>query len=446
MKFGYCAAWACLGILLLGSQAAADQDAPAIEAQESAAARQAYEQAMQAAEQEREKAMLTVEKARQELERSEALRSKASAETAQAAEQSREAAIQRRQEVQAMRQELSRVQEELRRASREVVRAHRELDHTRAAAPVADVLQFGSRAVIGVILGDSTKQGVQVLGVSPDGPAERAGIRQGDIIVAIMDKPLAEAESENASKVLLQVMESVKPGDELDITIQRDDGATEFVFPVTAEEREPVGWTSLIRLPSAPGAPDSPLLIEERIVVPQIDEEALEKKMEQLQEELEKRRIFVTKSVQDGVHPAPETWEFQFENLSELGEEAVHGANVWFGMSMTRGLKFAAVNEQLGDYFKTDYGVLVLNAEENNELQLQTGDVLLSVGGNRVETPSDVMRELRRVESGSTVQIELMRKRKNKTLDVIVPEHTRELGFVPESDHSYHYQIEVATD
>ena len=444
MKLSNYAACISLGLLLAGAPGAFAQEAPPAVPEEEEALRQAYESAMQEADREREAAMAAVEKAREEMVHAIESRARAAAEVALHEAERSDLESMRRKEVEDMRRELSRVQEELRRASREVVRVHRELDGPSRVIEVSDTVRFNNKAVIGVILGDSDERGVKVLGVSPDGPSERAGIAPGDVIVSIMGEPLASADGEPASRVLLEVMESVKPGDEMDITVLRD--GAEQNLKVTAEEREPVSWTSLIRLPSAPDAPDAPLVIKERIAVPQIDKKALAEKMEQLQHELEERKIIISSSARGLAGIAPEVWEFDFENLSELGETAVHSANVWFGMPLARGLKLAEVNAQLGDYFKTDYGVLVLTAAADNELQLEAGDVVLAVDGKRVEKPVEVMRELRNLESGAEAEIEIMRQRKRRTLDVIVPEHDHKMGFAPEADHSYRYRVEVKPD
>jgi C-terminal processing protease CtpA/Prc len=439
MKLGRYGTLVLSSLMLMGGQAVMAQEAPQPEGDQSAEVRAAYERALAEAEREREAALEAVERTRAEMERAASEAEHAQVDSEAAREQARRQERLEREERQKMRQELSRAQEELRQASREVVRVHRELDRSQRETALAEVYSSGNRAVIGVILGDSDETGVKVLGVSPDGPAERAGIRQGDTIVAVMGEPLASKDGAPASKVLLEVMKDVKPGDELEIAVQRGDGDTELTLGVTAEQREPVGWASMIRLPSAPDAPDAPVIIE-RIEVPHIDKQALKEKMEQLEKELAQREILIH---QRGKSLAPEVWEFELDKLSELGEEALYSANVWFGMPMTRGLKLAEINEQLGEYFKTDHGVLVLKAEEDNDLQLESGDVVVAVGGNRVERPADLMRELREVEPGLEIEIEIMRKRKSRTLDVVVPEQQFSFKFAPEAEHEHEYQYRV---
>ena len=146
------------------------------------------------------------------------------------------------------------------------------------------------------------------------------------------------------------------------------------------------------------------------------------------------------------MHVAPEVFEYNFETFSDLGEDALYSANVWFGMPLTRGLKLAEVNEGLGDYFKADHGVLVLNATEDNDLQLLAGDVVLAVAGKRVDKPADLMRELRGLESGTTLEIEIMRKRKSKTIEVEVPDQNPGFGFVPGTENEFFYRYQLESD
>ena len=94
-----------------------------------------------------------------------------------------------------------------------------------------------------------------------------------------------------------------------------------------------------------PGAP----VIVERIEIPEIDSAALAEQMERIRADLDRTRIVLEARRADGFPEFDQTWEFDFENLSELGEEAMLGANVWFGMPLTRGLKLSEIDAGLGE-------------------------------------------------------------------------------------------------
>jgi hypothetical protein len=188
------------------------------------------------------------------------------------------------------------------------------------------------------------------------------------------------------------------------------------------EHREPRGWQSVIRIPEIEiieSMPGEQHVIIERIEVPDIDEEALAIQVEALTERLESRKFIYV--MPDGEHS--ERHEFDFEEFSDFGEHAMSEANVWFGLPRAQGLELTSINEGLGSYFKTDRGVLVINAKEDNAYELESGDVILSIDSATVDSPSDMMRALRDVDPGSEIEIEIKRDRRDKTLLVVVPEN-----------------------
>jgi membrane-associated protease RseP (regulator of RpoE activity) len=431
---------------LLGSQALFAQDADTEQARKQAELRAEYEAALESAEQEREAAMETVERARAEIERvseEQVSRERKALEArARLNEEQAQARRERESELARMRAELSRAHEELRQASREVARVHRELALPRVGA-LTGFVNLGDRAVIGVVLGDSDKTGVHVLGVSPDGPAERAGIHPGDIIVAVEGEKLTSEEGLSAGAVLSEVLEGIEVGDQVLITVERDGQSLDY--EVKADRRKPFGWSSMVRLGTAPVLPEvpgSPVIIE-KIEVPEIDTTKLGEQMEALREKLDHTRIVLdAQRLPDDVLDLEGTWNIDFDNLSELGETAMLGTTVWFGMPLTRGLKLAEIDTGLGAYFETDRGVLVLKARENNDLQLLAGDVILEVGGVEVNTPSDVMRALRALEPGSDLSINIMRQGKGETIGIVVPERVRSFGCASDcgGDYYFHYR------
>lgn len=348
------------------------------------------------------------------------------------------------------REELSRVHESLRQASREVARVHQQLNRAHLAPRhSASFVNLGDKAVIGVILGDSTDIGVPVLGVSPDGPSERAGIQQGDVIISMMGETLSEGDEEDARAVLTQVMEGVKVGDELVIAVNRDGALLERI--VVADKREPFAWQSIVRLPSVPSVPAVPgvataphaQVFIERIEIPDIDEKALHVQVEKMREDIDRTRVIINGKRFGIEGDAPTTYDYEFETFSEFGDEVLRETNVWFGLPVTRGLKLAEIDEGLGEYFKTDRGVLVLKARDDNDLQLQSGDVILDVGGKEVIKPSDVMRALRDWEPGATIQINIKRDRKDKTLDILLEDKMLGFDFTPLSDElQFQYHTE----
>ena len=282
------------------------------------------------------------------------------------AERSKESARERaarEAEMERAREELSRAHRELREAQREVARAHRELSVNDRAVRAVRLANPGDRPVIGVVMGSETERGVELVGVSPDGPAETAGVEVGDVITAINGVDLAAADG-GAKPEVFQVMETARAGDTIQLDVERD--GNPMSFAVVAEVREPASWQSLVRIPEITtverieGVPGERRIVIESTVVPEIDEEALAERMEILKERLTDKEIYL-----HGGHLAPHVegeYEFRFEEYSDLAGHAFDSANVWFGMPQGHGLELATINEGLGAYFKTDRGVLVLKA------------------------------------------------------------------------------------
>jgi hypothetical protein len=86
------------------------------------------------------------------------------------------------------------------------------------------------------------------------------------------------------------------------------------------------------------------------------------------------------------------------------------------------GIELVKLNPDLGDYFGTREGVLVVRAPEDSSLALKGGDVILSVGERKPSSPEQAMRILRSYDAGETVTLDVLRKQKHVTVTWKVPE------------------------
>ena len=417
-------------LLALGTSAIAATDDESVSKAEAAAQLEAdYKEALSAVETDREAAEISMAKAREQLQL-------AAEQRENAAEESTRAHAARQAEMEKMHDELSHARSQLRETSREIARVNREVARARAdTARTSIVFSTSDRPVIGVILGDANDVGIRVLGVSPDGPSEQAGIKQGDVIVALGGRVLAAAdESGNPRKGLSIALQEIKALEPVIVSVERGDQTLDLT--VVPEVREPLGWHSVSRFSTAPASPGE-LKIIERIVVPEIDTEALTEKIERIRIDIDKRRVMM-----ESGHLAPDVneFEFEFQELSEMGDLALHDANVWFGLPMAQGLKLAEIDPGLGEYFKTDRGVLVLKAKADNDLQLESGDVILQVGDTEVNSPAEFMRALRDFHSGDELEINIKRNRKDRTLKTVMPE-SRVSIFGPQDGETHTIKI-----
>jgi len=396
-----------------------------------------YKQALSTADRSRAQAHESMQRAREQYEMASEQRQR---------EKARHQALSDKQHAQlaAMREELNRAQRQLRKSSREISQINRDLARVRMEAEAPGfVFSTGDRPVLGVILGGATDVGIEVLGVSPDGPAERACVKPGDEIVAMGGRVLASVdESGDLRKGLNIALMDISADEPLIVSVER--GSDTLDLTVVPEVREPLSWQSVVRFPSVPHAPAlaGETVMIERIVVPEIDTEALSEQIENMQIEIEERRELMEAG---DLEAAPEVhhYEFQFDDMSEMGDFALHDTNTWFGMSLASGLRLAEVNPGLGEYFKAKRGVLVLQAEQDNDLLLHSGDVILNVHGTDVNSPAAFIRALREFEPGNELLIDIKRKRKSKTLKPIIEDSHAQYS-VPQ-DHQLH-KITIRTD
>lgn len=106
--------------------------------------------------------------------------------------------------------------------------------------------------------------------------------------------------------------------------------------------------------------------------------------------------------------------------MDEWGSGDGMGMTVCFGDAWCN-LELVSLNSDLGDYFGTHDGVLVVKASEDSLLPLRSGDVIVSIGDRKPTSPAQAMRILRSYDSGETVNIEIMRHQKRQAISWKVP-------------------------
>lgn len=112
------------------------------------------------------------------------------------------------------------------------------------------VLAGPPHALIGVQLGRSSDQvGARVREVSPGGPAEEAGVRAGDVIVAVNG---AGVRSKDPARRVLELLRGVSPGAKVHLRVLRDGKARDLT--VTARP-DRIGGFVAGRFPEMPPLP-----------------------------------------------------------------------------------------------------------------------------------------------------------------------------------------------
>ena len=91
-------------------------------------------------------------------------------------------------------------------------------------------------ARLGVGLGEWVEgpvEGLNVMSVSPGGPAEEAGLRSGDLLTAVNDESLASENYGYSYEILLRILAATEPGSQLKISYRR--GGQDFEADVTTD-------------------------------------------------------------------------------------------------------------------------------------------------------------------------------------------------------------------
>jgi S1-C subfamily serine protease len=122
-----------------------------------------------------------------------------------------------------LEQQLQEARADLEAVAREVAELSRQL-----YGEGGDVLKFvqggprGSMLGINLGTGEARGEGVAVAGVSPGGPAEQAGLKAGDVIVAVDGKSLKRTPERSASAQLVETMRGTAPGSKMKVDYLRD--------------------------------------------------------------------------------------------------------------------------------------------------------------------------------------------------------------------------------
>lgn len=264
------------------------------------------------------------------------------------------------------------------------------------------------KPVVGVLLAPDAKSGVRIAGVTPDGAAAAAGIRSGDTLLSVDGKALqgatGEARLAHARRLLgdLDGKRAVKLGYERDgrdaaVSITPQAGDRLFVLSglegVRAFDEE-----AMARL----GHDVARLELDKEMAkVRAIDLEGLDREL----------AVAIAPEIRR------EVLRIRPGELCE-GERckvpAIAEALRWSGLNL------ASLDNDLGRYFGTDQGVLVLST--GDELDgLRPGDVIRKVDGRSVDSPREAMEALRARPAGSKVAVDYLRERKPATAQVTVP-------------------------
>lgn len=211
-------------------------------------------------------------------------------------------------------------------------------------------------AFIGILLETDDKEtsGVLVIGVTPGGPAQEAGIKSGDIIIAINSESIAKSEQGSPAKNLMRALKKVKPGDRVRVELKRE-GETLSMELVAASRKDHT-----------------------------------KSGYEFLGDEFKKRFLHLDE-----------------HELMKDGYLA--------------GVRLYELNPDLGAYFGSETGMLVLDVPDETDIPLKGGDVILMIGDRIPRSPSHTWRIIHSYESGEVMNMKILRKGEEQIITLTKP-------------------------
>jgi S1-C subfamily serine protease len=215
------------------------------------------------------------------------------------------------------------------------------------------------RARLGVSVDVSSKDsaGALIETVTPGGPAAKAGIKSGDIITRIDGKSLA---GPDAGTRLIEIASQLKADQTVSIDYLRD-GSRHTASLVTGDE---------------------PIMVFEgpqgqmRLNLP----------------------------------------DLQFDRMPGGFAFGTGPGNFTFELGSLMNLQLAPMNPDLGQYFGTSEGVLVINVPRESTLGVKPGDVILTIDGRKASGVASFFRILRSYDPGDTFKLEIMRNKSRTTV------------------------------
>ncbi|HEY0231292.1 MAG TPA: PDZ domain-containing protein [Dokdonella sp.] len=318
----------------------------------------------------------------------------------------------------AARAELAELRTQMQELSRKMAKLSGELGDVGPRAYAYRYIGNPDRGMIGVVLAKD-EHGLRVTAVTPGGPAAKAGIRNGDVILKVRGD--LEGPSGDSAKFLNDALRNLKVDQEVILVVQRDGKPAEI--KVKAERREPYNFADAFGAEmGADGKLPADFNERMRAVVEQATHQAevSAKEREQIRADVERARA-------EARQAQKETGRAQIEaqRAARDAEREMRRAMPWWGLNL------APVNPELGRYFGTDKGALVISAENAALPGLRGGDVITSVAGEPVNRPEDALRALRDQPAGKDVPIKLMRDHKTLALNVKAPEFKSIFGVPP---------------
>jgi membrane-associated protease RseP (regulator of RpoE activity) len=285
---------------------------------------------------------------------------------------------------------------ELAKQAREVAELSRQLGKGGPNLEVIRMMGDPDRGRIGVVLAPNAAGEVEIGAVTPGSPADRAGVKSGDVLVAVDGKPVTRGAGNPVERAGLG---GLKREQRVALQLRGSDGQTRTV-QLTAEAGPPP------RVFTFDGGP---------MEFGTVDPEAIEAQV----------RAVVEAAGAGILNPA---------RIERIVERSIrHGDGkamrmIHLGPGGRHGIELIDLNPTLGRYFSTSTGVLVASRAGEQFAGLQPGDVLLEVAGQPVSDARAAWRALYDQTPGSRFSVAIMRDQRRQNVELTGVERPKHRG------------------
>jgi len=223
--------------------------------------------------------------------------------------------------------------------------------------------------------------------------AEQAGIKVGDTVKSIAGVDLTKSSASQAHEV--KELPKFKIGEIIKVVVDRD-GKT-LKFDVEAQALNTNNWLMEITADAGENF--------------------------QWVEKLKAGDDFFTKDIKVMIFNGDEgDFRLNEDDIHMVFPDSLGDMNIFIsdGHSTSKLLgkhhEMSSLSDDLGQYFYTKGGVLVLHVDDTNAFSLKDGDVIKSIDGHSVNSPKDVVKQLIEAEEQEKIKLKVIRHKKSKTL------------------------------
>ncbi len=212
------------------------------------------------------------------------------------------------------------------------------------------------------------ERGVEITRVEPDGPADRAGVKKGDVVIEYNNQRVEGTEQ------FVRMVRETPPGRQVKFVVSRQ-GQTHTLVVTVGSAKDHAFH-----------------------VAPKVDFDRLRKDLEGLK----------------GFHVMPEMhWEF----------------DSWKGARL--GVVVESLQDQLAEYFGVKEGVLVRSVMKGSSAEkagIKAGDVIVKIDEEKITSARELTKAVRAARAKKTFPVTVSRKGKEMTLSVTLEDDRSSVG------------------